>query len=257
MRGTFRALPILSIAGTLLGAFFALAVVFFDLIIAEEPLARPLAPYALAVVPALAGAWADWTRLWRPSRGVVRASFAIVISGALLSLACAWTLDAMQVAFVFAPALYLVILLGMLSHRILAALGWRTLSGVVRRDDPEHVRIDTDAGVIELPRGAAFEEVTLGERVSVFARLHKARAAADPFRKEHRLFVTDVIAVADSAREIRMRVGRRIRAWTLFCAIVVLLAFGLAEAGAYEVEQSEPDDDKSVAARIVDAPELG
>ena len=244
----WRSWPAATGAGVMMGTLIALigaALSFGPL----EDAAHPLLAYALAPVPALAGVWIDWARLWRPSPRVrLYSGGALLASGALavdVGLAAAAHRD-LSFALTAPLALFGVAAAVLAGARVLSwvaerggALGWRVLAGQVRRDERDRVVVDTPEGALELDRRSAElgaqQRIALevGSPVAVLARGHVAVPDRDPFRTERRVVARRVFAVAESRDALAARVRGRAGAWALYLALLAVAAGAMAATGAY------------------------
>jgi hypothetical protein len=240
-----RMQPLATLMGVGLGLSGALmaAVVTLDPL---EPHARPLLPFALAVLPALLGLWFDWARLWKPSPRTRFWSAALGVMTALAAFDVALVAEHATTAFFGAALLPVGLAIGaQLGARAALAvtgrgrrwLGFDRLGGAVRRDELDRVVLDTPEGVVELDRRVPelgphrSVDLSVGAPLTVLART-RALGTRDPYRAERRWQATSVLGVAASSTELTAVVRRRARAWTIYLVVLGLLAGLMAGAGA-------------------------
>lgn len=248
-------LPLATLAGAALGVFTALLAVLLSLGPLEGS-SYPLAPFALAPLPAVLGAWLDWARLWRPSR---RTRFWSAAALALSGLAC---LDAYasQVAggsaigLLVAPAVplsfALVVVLGAraalgLTRSGRTTLGVALVDGVVRRDEIDRVVVDTRTTTVEIDRrhpelgSQRSVDLSIGAPLTLLARLRDTVGDGDPFRSERRSEATLVLGVASSPEALRAVWQTRARAWTAYLVGLAIAAAALTAAASYSPSRAD------------------
>lgn len=254
MKRALATLPLATLSGCAAGALFALiaaALSFGPL----EDARHPLGLFALAPLPAIAGAWLDWARLWRPSG---RTRF---WSAALLALTFAASVEtfalsgsALWAAAIPLGALAVVATGAALLTRAPALFGLRLIHGRVRRDEEERVILESEGGALSLDRrdpelGAQQTvDVSVGAPLATLARVVPEVGDGCPFRTERRARASALVAVAPDVAGLRLTVRRRARAWATFLVLLAVGATALTAAAAHRPTVDSPFEDRSVDA---------
>lgn len=253
MKRFVRALAFLPLA-TALGAALGLLVALVAAVLSATPLrltVHPLAPFAVAPLPALLGAWIDWARLWRPTPRARRLSFALLALTGVAAVQTAFVAsDLGPRALWLAPAVPLAAALVVVSAtRVLLFLGRRGVRvfgfelacGTVRAEELDRVVVDTGDGVLEVPRDASADlgarrdfDLSVGSTVALLGRTRDEAPPAGPFRTERRARAGMVLGVAGSPRDLQVAVRRRARAWLAYLLLLALGATAFAAAASYQ-----------------------
>lgn len=251
-----RQVPLATIAGVGLGLSIALvAAVVAVLPVAQAP--RPLAPFVLALLPAVVGVWIDWARLWRPSR---RTRF---WSAALLGLTAFATVDTalwaggeasvglLAAALPLGAALLVQAgarALIWLTGRGRSLVGFHLACGAVRGEDAERVLLDTPDGVVAIDRRTPDLGpdrpfvLDVGAPLAVLARRTETASPGDPYRTERRFEARTILGVAGGPSALAARVRRRAGAWTRYLLGLAVAAALLGPALAHSpVESTTPE----------------
>lgn len=243
-------LPLATLAGAAVGLLAALIAA----VLSVSPLratSHPLLAFALSPLPAVAGAWLDWARLYRPSPRTRFWSLALFGLSLLAAIEAAlYFSDGASVALALAPALplgaALVVYLGtrtllLLSSRGRGLLGFELALGTIRRDEAERILLDTPDGVVELDRRSASElgpnralDLSTGAPLCVLGRLRDVVKKGDPFRTERRSAAHAVLGIASSPRDLRVSTRARARAWVSYLLLLALGSAAFAAAAGYD-----------------------
>lgn len=244
-------LPLFTGLGSFLGVSIALGAVLFARSCGAD--AHPLFGFALAPLPAVAGMWLDWSRLYRPTRRTRFWSFAFLFLATFAGIEAALvTMEIGPRALALAPAVplagALLVFAGsrallFLSRRGRSLGGYGVICGSVRRDESERVLVDAAEGLVELGRAQSEElgerrtvDLSIGAPIAVLANLRTQVAPADPFRTEGRSRVGNILAVASSPSRLREVLRARARAWIAYLLVLAVGATALAGAMSYEGE---------------------
>ncbi|MCB9598248.1 MAG: hypothetical protein H6719_36380 [Sandaracinaceae bacterium] len=253
MKRLARVLTQLPLA-TALGAGLGLLVALVAAVLSATPLrltVHPLAPFALAPLPALLGAWIDWARLWRPSPRTRFWSFALLaLSGLGAVEASVWASDVGSMGLLLAPAVpvgaALVVGFGawamlFLGRRGVRVAGFELACGTIRKDEVERLVVDTGDGALEVSRALSADlgsrreiDLSTGATIALLARVRDALPSVGPFRTERRAEARTVLAVAGSPRDLSRTVRRRARAWVGYLLLLALGASAFAATAAYQ-----------------------
>ncbi|MEZ4335084.1 MAG: hypothetical protein R3B82_00460 [Sandaracinaceae bacterium] len=255
MKRLARALTLLPLA-TALGAALGLLVALVAAVLSATPLrltVHPLAPFAIAPLPALLGAWIDWARLWKPTRRARRFSFALLALAGLGAVEATWiAADAGPSAVAIAAAVPLfgaLVVFGVsrallfLGRRGVSVFGFELACGTVRAEETHRIVIDTGAGVLEVARDASADlgaqrtfDLSVGSTIALLGRTRDEVPKAGPFRTERRARASAVLGVAGSPRDLGVTVRRRARAWLAYMFLLALGATAFAATASYQPE---------------------
>ena len=209
--------------------------------LAETP--PHMLPFACAPVPAIFGMWADWARMWRPSKSAAALSGAVMIGA--FSLAIVTDLSPLIVACV---GVGLAILAWLLVHLRLALSPRlsraRWIEGRVRRDDGETLVLHTDEGPLRVNRALHDElgprrtvDIGVGAKLCVLARTEVTASSCVPFRSEREHNAAEIVAVGRDRADIRTRARTRAGWWMSY---LVLVGIGAALLGHFGSHQEQP-----------------
>ncbi|MGE0784928.1 MAG: hypothetical protein AB7S26_04505 [Sandaracinaceae bacterium] len=248
MKRLFRGLRLIPLL-TLVGGALSVAVAYAAFQMRYELAGTVRAPFALAAMPVMLGAWVDWARVW-PATWRVRAA-----SGALLASAIALGLmgrasDGAQALFAAGAPL----VIGALSVHVASGwarrrfarggslLGFEIACGTVRTEGSERLVLDAGDGVFEVGRDTPSLgerrtfDVSVGSTIALLARRVRG-VGRGPFRDDAGRRLVRVLAAAGSPRDLDRALAHRAYAWCGYLGLLAIGAAGLAGACVYLTPQ--------------------